>query len=125
MLMDVVRRFSESGERERLASALAQLADATRRHNLREAELLKDIVPKVDAWGDARKEIMDEEHIKEHEALWEGLIDAGTAEDRKTQSHRVHALLERMAEHMAKEEWAFLNADVLRDDAVVLDAFGG
>jgi hypothetical protein len=110
---------------ERLRGLLAKLADVVRRHNRREEELLRDVVPTIDAWGKARDEIMREEHVKEHEALWSGLIEAGVADDAAAAERRARALLDRLEVHMAKEEKSFLNEDVLRDDVVLLDSFTG
>jgi hypothetical protein len=121
-MIDVVRRMTRQpvhgpGPREALRGSIVQLADALRRHNLREEELLGGIIPTVDAWGPVRAEIMDHEHIAEHKELYAALL----GED----GQPVDALLDRVLDHMAREEAAFLNEDVLRDDVVVTDYFGG
>jgi hypothetical protein len=35
-------------------------------HNQREAELLGEVIPSVDAWGEMRAARMDDLHLKEH-----------------------------------------------------------
>lgn len=121
-MIDVVRRLAArpsqgTAGREALRGAVVQLADALRRHNLREEELLGGIIPTVDAWGPVRAEIMDEEHVAEHEELYAALLGQD--------GQPVESLLDRVLDHMAREEAAFLNEDVLRDDVIVTDYFGG
>jgi hypothetical protein len=111
--------------REELRSCLAVLADGVRAHNRREEELLHDLIPSADAWGPARAEVMQETHVQEHKDLYEALIDAGAAADATSGVPPVLKLLEQMTEHMKREESSFLGADVLRDDAVTPDFFGG
>ena len=111
--------------REELRSCLAVLADGVRAHNRREEELLRDVIPSADAWGPARAEVMQETHVEEHRDMYEALIDAGAAADATTGVPPVIKLLDKMLEHMKREESSFLGADVLRDDAVTPDFFGG
>jgi hemerythrin len=111
-----------SSAREALRALLVRLAGAVRRHNRKEEDLLRDVLPTVDAWGPARTEIMLEEHVKEHETIYAALVDAGTAEDVRG---RVGELLSRMLEHMAHEEESILTEEVLTDEAIVRDYFGG
>lgn len=111
--------------REELRYCLASLADTMRKHNLHEEELLREIVPTIDAWGPARAEIMDEEHVKEHDDLYAALVQAGTASEASVAKPIVNHLLQALLEHMEKEEKTFLAEDVLRDDAIVIDSFGG
>jgi hemerythrin len=104
---------------------LGRLVDDFRRHNRREEELLRDLIPTVDPWGPVRAEIMNEEHVKEHEELYTALADATAASDRKVTARLVRELRERILEHMAREEKGFLGEDALRDDDVSIDSFGG
>lgn len=103
--------------REDLRPCLQRLADYLRMHNRREEALLRSIVKRADAWGPARAEIMDEEHVNEHVAIYNALAFFETGDPVK--------LLDKVLAHMAHEEEVFLNAEVLRDDIVVLDGFGG
>jgi hypothetical protein len=106
-------------------SCLARLSAAVRRHNACEEELLRDLIPKVDAWGPARAEIMSTQHVKEHHALSAALMDVSAADEGNMAATLIANLRERMLEHMAREENGFLAEDVLRDDVVVIDSFGG
>jgi hypothetical protein len=111
--------------REELRSCLAVLADGFRAHNRREDELLHELIPTVDAWGPARADVMRAEHVEEHKDLYEALIDAGAAADATAGVPPVLKVLEKMIRHIVEEERSFLGADVLRDDAVTTDSFGG
>jgi hypothetical protein len=104
---------------------LVRLADSVRRHNLREEELLRDVIPKVDPWGPARAEIMTDEHVMEHQELYAALADAAAVDDPRELLPRVRGLRERMLDHMAREEKGFLGEETLRDDDVSIDSFGG
>lgn len=121
--MDELRMGSAS--RDLLRAALAKLADSVRKHNTREEELLKDVIPHVDAWGPARAEVMVEEHGKEHQEIYAALVEAGATPDSNAAIGIVAKLLERMQEHMAIEEKILLSEDVLRDDLVPREYFGG
>jgi hypothetical protein len=114
--------------REELNGRLAALIGVVLEHNAREEELLRDVLPTVDAWGPARAEIMLEEHTREHDALYKALLDAfGVAGGAAAHGARdeISALLDRMLEHMAREEKICLTEEVLRDDGIVRDYFGG
>lgn len=115
-----------AGERVRvdLQAALGVLADAAHAHNDREEELLREIIPTVDAWGPARADVMLEQHKLEHGALHKAL-ESTLNDDDASAIAAVEALLTRMVEHMQREEEAFLGEEVLRDDTVITDHFGG
>jgi hypothetical protein len=106
---------------DELRVELARLADALRRHNVREEELLRDVMPSLGAGGQERAKIMTEEHTAEHAELFETLIGilftpvefAGAG---------VAMLLDRMLNHMAREETVFLRADGLSDEVVAIDS---
>lgn len=110
------------GSRDELRAALLRLAEALRKHNRREEELLREILPTVDAWGPVRAELMLEEHVQEHDAIYETLVDAGAAPDARP---LVARLVDALLEHMAREEKTFLTEAVLCDDGIVRDYFGG
>lgn len=109
---------------DELREAVAILAAVLRAHNLREEELLGGIIRSVDAWGPVRAEIMTEEHAQEHEEFFAALVGVQTTPV-EFAGAGVMILLDRILEHMSCEEDAFLNEDVLRDDSVVTDSFGG
>jgi hypothetical protein len=101
---------------------LAELADALRAHNLQEERALRDLVRSVDAWGQARVQIMDEHHVAEHRELFDTLIRVSRALDPWEGRRELESFCRRMLTHMAREEEAFLNPAVLRDDDLSIDA---
>lgn len=116
-----------SGEtpQARVREELAALAGALRSHNLREEGALRELLRAVDAWGPARLEIMEEAHLREHHHLFEALLAVGEALDARDGVDELERFRTRLLEHMAREEEAFLNASVLRDDDLAIDAQGG
>jgi hypothetical protein len=106
---------------ERVRSDLTALADAVRVHNAHEERALGRLMRKVDAWGGARVEIMNEEHLTEHVELHTALSSSAAAAEPSAWRHLVEKLLARLLDHMAREERAFLNDEVLRDDGVVVE----
>jgi hemerythrin-like domain-containing protein len=111
--------------RDVLRGALARLADAVRNHNAREEELLEDVIPHVDAWGPARAEVMVESHGEEQQEIYAALVEAGANPDSDAAIRVVTELLDRMKERMAVEEKLLLGEDVLHDDLVPREYFGG
>jgi hypothetical protein len=103
---------------ERL-SEIRLLADAVKRHNQREEQLLREVLRTVDAWGQIRAEVMNDDHVREHAELYQALLALRFATDDTDQ------VLDTILAHMAHEEQAFLNDVVLRDDFVVVDPFSG
>jgi len=111
--------------RSELRACMDRLSLALRTHNHREEELLKGILVTVDAWGPVRAEIMSEQHAAEHVELYAVLSDANVTSRTAIVDGVLHAGLDRVLEHMAREEIAFLGEDVLRDDSVVVQQFSG
>lgn len=109
---------------EELRGEIVRLMDVLRGHNRREEELLRDVIPSVDAWGQVRAEIMTEEHVREHEEFFAALMGV-QATPVEFAGAGVGLLLESMLAHMAREERAFLSEDVLRDDIVATYSFSG
>ena len=111
--------------RDRVRDELAGLGDALRGHNMREEAALRELIGSVDAWGPTRVEIMEEGHVREHSALFEALLAVSEACEPTEATRAIERLRTRLFEHMAREEETFLNASVLRDDDVAIDAYGG
>jgi len=117
-----------------LRARVTELARALQEHNRREEALLGEILPTIDAWGQVRREIMDEQHA-EHGQLIAALVSpdtsGGAAHGRDSSTIPLPpgdfllATLARVLDHMEREEKAFLNEALLRDDGIVTDQFSG
>jgi hypothetical protein len=107
-----------------LGDCVARLADALRSHNNREEELLRDLILSVDAWGEARAAIMTEQHVQEHSHLDTALRGLPLTSP-EIAAVGVVSLAHVIREHMRREEAAFLNEEVLRDDIIVTGQSSG
>jgi hemerythrin HHE cation binding domain-containing protein len=122
---DIALRVREGdGENRELHASLIRLADRVRRHNLREEELLGNIIPTIDAWGPVRAAIMTAEHIKEHGRLYTALLGI-PATSGETAAVGIVELIALMLDHMDREEATFLNEEVLSDDGVIASQSDG
>jgi hypothetical protein len=107
-----------------LRSRLDELSRSMREHNRREEELLGDVLPTIDAWGSVRRDIMTEQHVSEHGELAAALDDVGPlSEDNECRA--LLSTLDRVLEHMAREEKAFLSDPLLREDAIAAGQVSG
>ncbi len=122
----VVERWAK-GEvpQAHVRTELAGLSDALRNHNLVEERTLRELIRSVDAWGPVRVEIMDEAHIGEHRDLFDALHAMSLADSPHEAAQELERFRTRLLQHMDKEEAGFLNASVLRDDVVAIDAQDG
>ena len=111
--------------RDELQERLQSLADQLRAHNACEERLLCDVIPTIDAWGQARADVMTEVHLDEHRNLCAALIGATILADAESGSATVFVLLDAMLDHMKHEEKIFLAADVLTDELRIGESFGG
>jgi hypothetical protein len=112
--------------RNELHGCLGRLLEQLRVHNTHEEDVLREVIPTIDAWGKARAEKMLDEHRHEHLALQKALIDASTTASVEVAMLAVMQLVEQLTEHMALEEKAFLGAELLNDETVPKnDSFGG
>jgi hypothetical protein len=100
------------------------LCDRLRTHNRHEEELLQDLLPTVDAWGSVYAE-STKEHHSEHEQLSEALAGASDVLEIGVFQETVLSTIDRVLDHMAHEEKAYLRENVLRDDVIVIDQSGG
>ena len=94
---------------------LGQLREALDLHNLREEELLRGLLPGVDAGGGARAEIMGDEHVAERGDLHCALSELAASEDAAQWERTFDGLRMRLLSHLAREERDFLGADALHD----------
>jgi DUF438 domain-containing protein len=108
---------------EELQTSVARLADAIAMHNAREEELLRPILPTVDAWGQVRADTMTQTHQDEHEEFQEAVRGIPRT-SRELAGAGVEALFDRMLEHMAREERVMLAEDVLCEDTVIVEMGG-
>ncbi len=127
-LMDEVRHVAERAARGEpvggeLREGVSRVAEVLREHNQREEDLLRAIIPTVDAWGPARAEIMDETHQREHDDLHQALLGVGER-PHAFAGAGVRALFDRILEHLAREEKIFLAEELLKEDTVIVE-FGG
>lgn len=108
-----------------LAVALAQLGAALDEHNEAEEAALGPLLRSLDAWGPQRVEQMLEHHRAEHAALGRELHELTAVADPIVAGREALRLCEELRRHMAGEEREYLNARVLRDDLVAVDANAG
>jgi Hemerythrin HHE cation binding domain len=118
-----------SGEdaRHALRRILVHLSEALAVHNAREVALLRGVISKIDAWGEAREEIMNERHVHEHQDIFDALLVATESPNAKAAAPLLATVFDRLLEHMGREENAFLKREVLHDDdePLEVDSFGG
>ncbi len=100
------------------------LADLVRRHNRQEEEMLQGLRT-IDAWGSVRADFMSEQHAAEHQDLWGSLLDASLALEVPSFQEVVLPAIDRLLQHMDREEKVGLSENVLRDDSVVIDQCSG
>src|SRR5689334_19618375 len=86
--------------REQTQACLQRLAADLRAHNACEERLLRQVIPTIDAWGQARSDVMTEVHLDEHRNLCAGLIGATISRDPERGSATILVLLDAMLEHM-------------------------
>jgi hypothetical protein len=116
---------SEEAQAE-LRAHLVVLAARLFEHNRREEKLLRGVLSTMDAWGDAREEIMNESHEAEHADVHAALIGAGVTSERPVDLGGVVSLvLDRVLLHMAREEKTFLHPEVLHDGGPALEQSSG
>ncbi len=108
-----------------LRLSLGQLADTLRRHRAHEDDVLRDILRTVDAWGDVRADLLDEEHDIETRDLDEALGATGSTDDVERTLSITLDCVDRLLQHMAREERYVIAADVLCDDIVARNSFVG
>jgi len=122
-LAKVVARVSERarGDVRRLPELrllLQSLYDELRVHNEYEEEQLSAILPKIDAWGPVRDDLMGLHHGEEHAWILHG-IEAAASEPRPAMiAESVADVLRELHAHMEREERELLSPDVLRDDLI-------
>ena len=112
------------GALRRLRASLRTFQDAFLRHLCHEETVLRPLLKDVDAWGPARVETMDEEHRSQRAALVE-LSRLALDHDMDQTVQQVEEFVRRLRADMDGEEHHALSEEVLRDDIIVIDTFGG
>lgn len=112
------------GAVRRLRASLRTFQDAFVRHLSHEETVLRPLLKDVDAWGPARVEAMDEEHRGQRAALVE-LSRLALDQDIDETVQHVEEFVRRLRADMDGEEQHALSEEVLRDDIIVIDTFGG
>lgn len=102
--------------------ALVELSDGLARHNREEERLLSAVLPTIDAWGPARRCLMDEHHAGEHMAQLNVLRSMVDCKPLAMAIDQVQRHLRDVLDHMGREELDLLHPDVLRDDCYAIDA---
>jgi len=126
MMADARTLAASTAERSAaLHEALAEIAEALRAHNVHEEELTEQVLPMLDGWGNTRKDVMRDEHVAEHRELYEALLVATTTPDRRLAAATANAVFDQMLAHMDREERVLLAEDVLSDEELPPDSFGG
>lgn len=122
---DVLEFADEDDAKPVLVVRLGALIHALELHNRHEQTLLADVIQMVDAWGPVRRARMDEHHRASHARLTKGLRAAVAASTFAAASRAARSALDALIVHMDEEEQDFLNANVLREDGLVIDQTGG
>lgn len=94
------------------------------KHIAHEEELLRPVLSQVDAWARLRVESLDREHEEQRQKLSE-LAQMDPSADPPAFLARVREALEWIRLDMAGEEKNLLTPELLRDDIIVIDSFGG
>jgi iron-sulfur cluster repair protein YtfE (RIC family) len=112
------------GAVRRLRASLHTFQNAFLRHLSHEETVLRPLLKDVDAWGPARVETMDEEHRGQRAALVE-LSRLALDQDVDLTVQHIEVFVRRLRADMDGEEQHALSEEVLRDDIIVIDTFGG
>jgi iron-sulfur cluster repair protein YtfE (RIC family) len=112
------------GAVRRLRTSLRTFQDAFLRHLSHEETVLRPLLVDVDAWGPARVEAMDEEHRSQRAAIAE-LSRLTVDQDVDGTVQHLEGFVRRLRADMDGEEQHALSEEVLRDDIIVIDTFGG
>jgi hypothetical protein len=118
--LDAARVAAEQWQRghapqSHIRDELADLASALRRHHLREERALKELIRSIDS-GDESQGMTDEEHAGKHREMLDALARVSEAQDPGEGGRQLERFCARVLDHMTREEKAWLNATVLRDD---------
>ena len=94
------------------------------KHIAHEDVVLRPLLANLDAWARERVDHMDQEHREQREKL-QALARLNPTADPAAFTARVHETLQWIRADMAGEEKELLTPEVMRDDIIVVDSFGG
>jgi iron-sulfur cluster repair protein YtfE (RIC family) len=114
----------EGGVPPALVSALDSFLSEFLKHIAHEDVVLRPLLASLDAWARERVEHLDAEHREQRERL-QALATMSPSADPAAFTARVRETLAWIRADMAGEERELLTPEVLRDDVVVIDSFGG
>ena len=118
------RSQDQAGDDE-LRRALGKLTVALGEHNRFEESSLRGVIAKLDAWGPQRESLMDSRHHDEHLLTLEALEQSFGTPQRAERAPQLRKLLDALLDHMRHEDREVLHPNVLRDDVISADPFGG
>ena len=110
---------------EELRKLIGKLTVALGKHNRFEESSLRGVIVHLDAWGPQRESLMDSRHHEEHQLSLEALEQSFALQPRPERAAALHRILEALLTHMKHEEREVLHPNVLRDDVITADPFGG
>ena len=113
-----------TGSHGELHGALQRFYELFLLHITHEETILKPALREIDNWGPVRIELMDVEHAEQRLTI-RALSQLTAEPDVKAYIARIRGFVEEVRLDMAAEERDFLSQDVLRDDSISIDAFGG
>jgi len=108
-----------------LRTLIGKLTVALGEHNRFEEASLRGIIAHLDAWGPQRESLMDSRHREEHRLSLEALDHSFSTQQRDERIPTLRKLLDSLLDHMRHEEREVLHPNVLRDDVITADPFGG
>jgi hypothetical protein len=90
-----------------------------------EDAMLAPVLRTIDAWGPVRADRLNEDHTAQRREISELLHFLEESEDAERIADRVSRFAETLERDMKEEEHDVLSSELLRDDTVSTDAFGG
>ena len=111
-----------SDESSVLRNLIGDLRTDMERHLATEEALLGPILERIDAWGPVRLDLMRAEHAHQRAVLAVLRSDRAAALSPQVLARRILGLLDDILADMDAEDRDLLDARVLRDDIIQLDA---
>lgn len=105
-----------------LRASIGELRTDMERHLATEEALLGPVLERLDAWGPVRLDLMRAEHAHQRAVLAVLRSDRAAALPSQLLARRVLGLLDDILADMDAEDRDLLDARVLRDDVIQLDA---